>query len=355
MSQPASQAQVSQGELFAGIAKLAPILHDAQRLNYIVYIENEADLQHLKVTDIKNGERLELKKWFKLRNYKMSNGSILLNKDALLNKAATKGAFAPSAEQLKKAEEMMQRYVSISLESAKSSQIGEYSRITVMGRIMSKGPIENRNRKSDGKPFSVQKYRIQDATATMQVSVFSRDDLFSPDQSYLIHNAMKRFFRNKAYLEVDKNSVVEDVELEGIDFCTDNSDHEGEADMKYAGTVTGILYGQTHLYDGCKGCKKNLFKVACGCNQGVRKSAAAKLEIEFEEEENGKKEMIFQVFTNELDRIQGKPCGDFDSPESFEAHMDLSLPCDIKFDISSENILSRCEVVKRWNVPTETQ
>ena len=144
------------------------------------------DILHLIVADKAKGAHLQLNRWYTLRNFKMSESSYILDKNTSLNSAASKTRLQISPELLQQAQDFLNRKISIKVLEAKSKE--EYSRVSLKGKIYKRGPVDMRRRKSDGSEFSIQKFRLKDETASVQVTVFGRMDLFMVDQCYLIHN-----------------------------------------------------------------------------------------------------------------------------------------------------------------------
>ena len=58
------------------------------------------------------------------------------------------------------------------------------------------------------------------------------------------------------------------------------------------------------------------------------------------------------AFTEEMNILQGKPCGDFENEERYEEEFELSCPIEIAFgmftDKDGKKVMSHCEITKRW-------
>ena len=329
MSQPSSS---SQSRPYGGEVQLFITAFDSSRLNFVVCRDQDFSFS-----------RLQLNRWYTLRNFKMSESSYILDKNTSLNSAASKTRLQISPELLQQAQDFLNRKISIKVLEAKSKE--EYSRVSLKGKIYKRGPVDMRRRKSDGSEFSIQKFRLKDETASVQVTVFGRMDLFTVGQCYLIHNGKTRKYGGRSFIEVDTSTITETVTLTGVTFSTEDSDDESEVNMEYKGVVNGIVYGSATMYEACNKCNKK----ECSCDQGRRRAFTAKLDLTYDE-----KNIVIQVFTRELGIILGRTCEEIDSADSLENGMDLSLPCDIDFtmkiDQYGKQVMQRCQVTRRWNL-----
>lgn len=118
----------------------------------------------------------------------------------------------------------------------------------------------------------------------------------------------------------------------------DASDDEGGA-TELTGVISGILVNSTVLYSACRICKKKVKgDNTCpnGHESGGDPAAVAKLELEFQENDN-LKELVVQAFSTELALLQGQPLHTFETVEQFERDFSKRCPISLKFQITTDH------------------
>ena len=340
-----------QKEVLPGALKIFPLLFDEGRLNCVAYSE-DGTLKHLKIIDRHKASRLRLNSWFRIRGLEKENSSVVFGKKA--NLSAFRDAKPDISDAiLDEARDLLDSIQPKPISVIKSPETPELSRVSVKGKIVRMGEVTPRRNSRDGSHFSVQNYRIADSSATMRVTAFNTKDSLTMNDCYIIHNAKKKIFNGRHSIEMDDKAIAKKIEGD-IPTSDDMSDDEGGAEAYMEGAVCGIQYGNTILYDACSNsiCRKRVGgdgKCPNGCGAPTQKAVTATVDLEYSH--NGKKEDVAaQVFTDELNQLQGKLCGEFANEEEFENSFELRCPIQVKFSlITQRDGKKRLAKVSQWN------
>ena len=135
MSLSSQSPSKSDTKPYIGSLKIFPLAIDASKMNAIFYTGPNDDLQHLKITDKDKGSKLRLSNWFKLRGYKFSNGSYVMEKTTSLSPLSL---LKPeiSDEKAAFANQLLQSKGITAIATAKSERTADNSKVTVFGKIV---------------------------------------------------------------------------------------------------------------------------------------------------------------------------------------------------------------------------
>ena len=352
MSLSSQSPSKSDTKPYIGSLKIFPLAIDASKMNAIFYTGPNDDLQHLKITDKDKGSKLRLSNWFKLRGYKFSNGSYVMEKTTSLSPLSL---LKPeiSDEKAAFANQLLQSKGITAIATAKSERTADNSKVTVFGKIVCKGILQNKFRAKDGQPFTLQNFRLADGTGTIRVTVFNKNNCFTLDKCYKIYNIRKNIYMGKSTLQLDEGTVFEELPSTDITFSTDMSDDEGKENLIFKGIITGLICGSVNFYNACGGCMKKVTENnECPrtkpCNKGVKKSVYAKVDIEYADQE-GDKDAEFQVFEAQLNILQGKSCEEYATTDDYEQAFNDFCPIHLNFkmneDQDDKKKLIFCEVL----------
>ena len=333
--------------------KIYPIHSDAEKLNFVVKTGQDETLQFLKVSDESKGSRLRLNDWHKIRDFKIVNGSItLVFQTSISHCNAIKPKINPdhlqqAKKMLKQRKENMQ-----TIAQAKSDEFKEGDFVTIRGKLVTQGRIESKTRLGDGKPFTLQKMRIADETATIRISAFNCKKTLVKGHFYTIHLAKKRNYQGRIQIEINEATKIEEKKSIGIEkFCEDMSENEDENELD--GEVSGIVWGSTILYEGCSTHKKKMVNGKCPtCGGCISISQIrAKIDLEYEDADKGPQDIQLTLFNTQLQELLGKDCSKFEDSNSLEEEFALFCPIKIKFQIADDKDgkkkLLSCRVVTR--------
>ena len=141
MSQSSQSSQYSQSEPYVGTLKVYLIKSDESKLNFIFCSDQEHGLQHLKVADKSKGLKLKVNNWYKLRGFKRTEGSFIIE---TCSSISLYNAVKP--EVTEEMEEEANRLLNIRqfcpISKVKSDAVSNYSRVSVKGKIVCCGTKE---------------------------------------------------------------------------------------------------------------------------------------------------------------------------------------------------------------------
>ena len=342
----------SKSSPYVGTLKIFPLLCDEVKLNFIFFTDQDKGLQHLKVADTTKGSKLKINQWFKLRGFKQQQNNFILDGSSSISPF---NAPKPEVTQEMKATAaaLLHDFMFSKIDQIKSAAMENWTRCSVVGKIICAGRKENKVKKGNRDPFAMQNYRLADETGTIRIVAFNRKEPILRGQNYVIHNARKKIYEGRHQIEVDDSTVIEEaLQFEADELNNDMSANEDDTSNELQGDITGIVCGSTILYDACNKCKKKFQNGCCPkrCSAGSKKAVTAKLDIEYEE--NGAQDVQVQVFTEHLQMILGKDCDTFENADAYEEDFGFICPVKIKFQIDSDNDgkkkLAECEVIRRW-------
>ena len=350
-------SQHSQSEPYVGTLKIFPVLVDKEKLNLIFYSDDESGLRHLKIADKAKGARLQVGQWFKLRGFKSSKGSFILDSHSSIS---LYNSVKPeiTEEMRKNAKRILERSQYTAISTVKSTATTNYSRVSIKGMLICHGKKKTLQRRTDNKEFTLQRFRMADTTGTIRLICFDRDEVLVRNKAYIIHNGKKRFYDNHHEIEIDASTVIEATEITDVEFSKEMSDNEDEQVLEITGQITGIVCDSVNLYQGCLRCRKKVMDDICPNpdhrDAGSKKCITAAVEVEYKDEENKDQDKQVQVFTQHLEKILGKAADEFDDQETFEVAFTLICPVEIRFSMETATDgkakMDQCDVVKRSEI-----
>ena len=335
-----------------GVVKVYLLLCDEIKLNYAIYSAQDQSIQHMKIVDPGKISNFRQNEWRKIRGYRIENGSVVVD-----NRTSVSGfnALKPeiTEEQLSEARQVLRSHQFTSIATAKSDSTANYSRISVAGKIVCSGKKETKTRHSDNTKFTMQNYRIADESSTIRLVAFDFQQELCRNQIYVIHNCKKHVFQGRHQIEIDEHSVVEEAkDLSLSNVSMDMSDNEDDQELQ--GEVSGIVCGSVNLYDACLKCKKKLQNDFCPnrCIADSKKAVTAKIEIEYQDDDEGQSDVQLQVFSEDLNKMIGKDCSQISDSGAYEEEFMLICPIKIKFTMDADPEgklrMTSCHVLKRW-------